>query len=306
MDTMVLQKEEVNRLLSADNGDAALLFLYLKDGGAPEKAAAALHFSPSRLDCAAAALRGAGLLAAVQPGRSADGAQAQCSDEALLRALEQKQSGFRQLVGEVQRRFGRTLSTEELRTLLSITENLGLPYEVVGALLSYCIERGRRRGKERLPSVRVLEQEACRWADEGIDTLEAAGAYMQRQLERYGDAAQIGRMLQITDRRLTPGEERYILSWLDMGFGEEELRLAYDRTCLGAGGLKWRYLDTIVKKWDAAGLHTVAQIEAEDAKPTAAQEKRGRQYQRHDDAVSPLGRRAIQQLLEEEDGSDGI
>ena len=67
--------------------------------------------------------------------------------------MKDNKAAFSKLVGEAQRRLGRTLSTEELKTLLSFTDYLRLPPEVVGILLTYCIERNRRKGI-RLPSIR--------------------------------------------------------------------------------------------------------------------------------------------------------
>ena len=59
------------------------------------------------------------------------------------------------LVGEAQRRLGRVLSTEELKILLSLHDYLGLPTEVIGILITYCIQRSRARGLVRAPSLRT-------------------------------------------------------------------------------------------------------------------------------------------------------
>ena len=74
-----------------------------------------------------------------------------------------------------------------------------------------------------MPSVRAIEKEAYRWADLGIDTLEEAAVYMQNQLQLQSRAGRIRQVLQIADRRLTPGEEKLIHTWLSWGFGEDEI-----------------------------------------------------------------------------------
>ena len=51
-----------------------------------------------------------------------------------------------------------------------------------------------------------------------------------------------------------------------MGFDNESIALAYERTCLNTGGLNWPYLNKIMIRWHEAGLHTVEQIRAGDTK----------------------------------------
>lgn len=300
MDEVILQAEDVRKLLGSASGDAALLYLYLKSGGSAEAAERELRFTASRLTLAEASLRQMGLLEAPGIKSAGLGTPPVYTEADLSRRMEDRKGGFQKLVGEVQRRFGRTLSTEELKILLGMTDFLQLPTEVVGMLLSFCIERARRRGAQRMPSLRTVEKEAYVWAEQGIDSIETAAAYMQEQLQRYARVASVARALQIQERKLTPGEERYILSWLDMGFGEEAIRLGYARTCETIGTFKWNYLNSVLRNWDAAGLHTVEQIRQVDDRAQTPHRQRANQYQRHGAPVSPLGKQAIQKLLEEE------
>lgn len=299
MSQVILQQEDVRKLLGSASGDAALLYLHIKSGADLSSAGQTLGFSPERLHDAQAALRQLGLLDLPPMPAPPVRQPPVYSESDVIRHL-QKNSDFQKLRGEVQRRYGRVLSTEELKSLITMTDYLGLPTEVVGMLLSFCIERARRCGAQRMPFLRTVEREAFRWAEAGIDTIESAAAHMQQQLLRYSHMASIARMLQIKDRRLTPGEEKYILTWLDMGFGEPEIQLAYQRTLESLGQFKWSYINTVLKNWDAAGLHTVAQIQSGDVKPQSAQEQRNSQFQHHGQTVSPLGQQAIQKMLEEE------
>ena len=74
-------------------------------------------------------------------------------------------------------------------------------------------------------------------------------------------------LLQIRGRTLTPGEEKLANAWLEMGFEEDVLMLAYEKTCLNTGGFNWRYMNTILTRWHEAGLQTVEQIKNGDQKP---------------------------------------
>lgn len=298
MNQVVLRQEDVRKLLGSGDSDAALLYLHIKSGGNSD--AASLGFSPERLRHAKAALQQLGLLSAPPMPAPAAPQPPVYTETDVLQHLQKPDGDFQKLRGEVQRRYGRVLSTEELKCLITMTDYLTLPTEVVGMLLSYCIERSRRCGAQRMPALRTVEREAFRWADEKIDTIERAAAYMQQQLLRYSRMAAIAGMLQISGRKLTPGEEKYIFSWLDMGFGEPEIQLAYRRTLESLGQFKWGYINTILKNWDAAGLHTLDQIRQEDVRPQSAQEKRNSQFQHHGQNISPLGQQAIQKMLEEE------
>ena len=264
-----LPLSDVRRLLGAASGDAALLYLYLRTGADPAGAAETLHMTPLRTDAALSSLRQLGLWEP-QTARPTVRSQPPVYTEAdVLRATERGKD-FSLLVGEAQRRLGRILSTEELKILLSLTDYLGLPTEVIGVLITYCIQRGRASGRNRTPSIRTIEKEAYHWADEGIDTLEAAAFYMETQLRRQTDVRRIQALLQLTGRRLTAAEERYIQSWLDWGFGEDAISMAYERTCLNTGGMKWAYCHSILRSWHEQGLHTVEEITAGDVRPGAA------------------------------------
>ena len=174
---------------------------------------------------------------------------------------------FRSLYGEIQRLLGRTLNTEEMKVLLGFVRYLGLPSDVISVLVCYCKERARQKGHMRNPSLRTIEKEAYAWAEMGIDTMEEAVAFIQRQNVKTTRLQKLMKLLQIHGRNLTPGEERYASAWLEMGFDEDALRTAYERTCLNTGGLSWAYMNKILLRWQEQGLFTLEQIRNKDQKP---------------------------------------
>lgn len=266
---LTVEELELRKLLSCADPDAALVYLYLRAGGAADGAAEALRMPAHRADRAMALLRQMGLAPEAAPRVLQQDECPQYTENDVKTALRDPSGGFSLLIGEAQRRLGRVLSTEELKILLSMTNYLGLPTEVVGILITYCIERARARGGARLPGLRTIEKEAYAWADRGIDTVEEAAAFVSVGLERQTRAGRIRQVLQIEGRKLTAGEERYILSWLDMGFGEAEIALAYERTCMNTGSLKWPYMDSILKSWRDKGLLTVERILEGDGRPAS-------------------------------------
>lgn len=151
---------------------------------------------------------------------------------------------------------GRNLNTEELKIILGFTRYLGLNGDVIQLLVTYCCGRARQRGTNRRPSLRSIEKEAYLWAENGIDTVEEASAYIQNQNFRNSRIHRLMDILQIRGRFLTQAEEKYAQSWLDMGFEEGVIEMAYERTCLNTGGLNWAYMNKILQRWAQEGLNT--------------------------------------------------
>jgi DnaD/phage-associated family protein len=166
----------------------------------------------------------------------------------------------------VQRRLGRTLTTEELKILLGFVRYLGLPEDVICVLVTYCIDRTRQRGGLRNPSLRAIEKEAYAWAEQGIDTMAAAAAFIHSQNVYFSRLGQLQKLLQIRGRSLTAAEEKYAQAWLDMGMDEEMLKLAYEKTCLNTGGLNWAYMNKILLRWKEAGFQKAEDVRNGDRK----------------------------------------
>ncbi len=255
----------VQKLLSTGNGDAALLYLYIQSGNDPAKAQQTLCFTASRYQCAAATLRQLGLWEEEKIRFIPTGERPQYSEEDVKSAIG-KDDEFAGLYGEIQRLLGRTLNTEELKIILGFVRYLGLPGDVICVLVCYCKDRARQRGSLRNPSLRTIEKEAYSWAEQGIDTMEAAAAFIQNQNQRHSRQREIMDVLQIRGRELTAAESKYAQSWMEMGFEKDAIAMAYERTCLNTGGLNWPYMNKIMNRWHEAGLHTVEQIRSGDAK----------------------------------------
>lgn len=257
---------QVHKLLSAASPDAALLYLYVFGGNAPEGAAETLHLSESRISCAAATLRQLGMWPEERRSHIAPGERPSYSERDVVMAMDTEPT-FRSLYEEVQRQLGRTMNTEELKILLGFVRYLGLPEDVIGVLVSYCKDKNRRKGGKRPPSLRAIEKEAYFWAEQGIDTMEEAAAFIQYQNVRNSRLSRLTQILQIRGRNLTAAEEKYAQSWLDMGFEDGVISLAYERTCLNTGGLNWAYMNKILQRLHQQNLHTLEAVQNGDRKP---------------------------------------
>lgn len=290
-DTVTVPGADLRRLMASASPDAVMLYLYIHSGNAAETAQKDLHFTPGRFSCAAATLRQLGLWPEDRRVPIAPGERPNYSEQDVMAAMDTDHS-FRLLYGEVQRLLGRSLNTEELKILLGFIRYLGLSGEVVSVLVSYCRDRARQKGNLRNPSLRAIEKEAYRWAEQGIDTLEEAAAYIHTQNVLNSKIGHMKHLLQIRGRALTQPEERYVQSWLDMGLSDEIITMAYERTCVNTGGLNWPYMNKILTSWYNAGLKTPEQVRTGDRKPTTKDHSGQR-------TLDPEEQAAIARMLQE-------
>ena len=260
-----ISQKDMRLLLSAASPDAALLYLYTRSGNDWKNAGAELHMNESRLGCAEATLRQLGLMLDDRVSHIAPGERPSYSERDVLQAMD-GDGDFRSLYGEVQCQLGRSLNTEELKILLGFVRYLGMPSDLVSLLVHYCKERARQRGSLRNPSLRTIEKEAYAWAERGIESVEDAAAFIQKENVRNSRISRLMGLLQIHGRSLTGAEERYAKAWLDMDLSEELISMAYERTCLNTGGLNWAYMNKILQRWHDQGLRTAEDVRTGDRK----------------------------------------
>lgn len=269
-----------DRLIAAHDGDVALLYLYILKNGSfdEEQAAAALCRTLREIRAAEEKLRRMALLplsdapssspAQVQPLPPAEELPQYTAEDIARRAREDMT--FSSVLAEAARVIGRNLSGNDTRVLFGIYDYLGLPAEVIFVLLHYCADQYEERyGSSRRPNARAIEKTAYEWARLELLTLEQAEDYAERQKLRRGTLGRIKGLLNIYGRELTASEEKYVSSWLDMGFHEDAITIAYDRTVTQTGSLKWPYMNKILLSWHEKGLHTAAEIEEKDGRRAA-------------------------------------
>ena len=288
MPTAIATTEEAMRKLAlCGDADACLYWLSMQANVKPA-------LPPQRLAAAEKTLAELGLLG--KPLKREE--RPEYSQQAVVDHIEHD-TRWSALLGEVQRTLGRILSTEETKCLLAIHDYLRLPDDVVSVLVTYCVDRNRRRNLG-MPSMRTIEKEAYAWADAGIDTFEAAADHMQQMLRRNSREGQICRVLQISGRNLTAAEQKYVSQWIEWGFPDETIALAYEKTCLNTGGLKWAYLNSILSRWQAKGFLTVRDVRAGDgAAPQRMTPAKGKFTPMNDAVISKLERDARKKLLTE-------
>lgn len=269
-------KSIAEALIAAHDGDVALLYIYLccRGGEDLERAARELCRTMGEISAAWEKLQRMGLLPgerafqdrqvpAPKPAPAEELPEYETED--LVRR-SREDAGFSAIVTEAQKVLGHVLSSSDLKRLFGIYDYLALPPEVILMLLNHCvsISQGRR------PSMRFIEKEAYVWANREIMSLEQAEEYIRSSRRRREDMGRIKESLGIRGRELTATEQKYISSWLDMGFGEECISIAYDRTVTNTGALKWNYMNKILLSWHEKGIHNAAQLEEKEGRRKTA------------------------------------
>ena len=270
---LAMDARAAERLVAAGSGDGALLYLWLLGRGGkldPAQARKALNWDQGRLESAAAALRDMGLSdgrteAEPAPPPAPEGPPEYTAAD-ITRELEQAGSPFPGLVGEVQRRLGKVLSTADLKSLYTVYDYLALPPEVICLLVNWCVEESRRKyGPGRMPRMGEVQRGAFRWKRLGVDTAQAADAYLKRQELYRTREGEILKLLDLPLRPLVDKERKKVQAWTDMGFDDQALRLAYEKTVYKKQKMDWDYMNGILCGWHKKNLHTLAEIEAGDA-----------------------------------------
>ena len=265
-----LRAEDADKLISAGDGDSALLYIYLlRRGQAPDaELCRDLGWEPARLSAAAGRLRGGGLISG-EPGAERRAAPEEALPEYTSGDVV-KRSGedpaFRSILAETEQLLGRTLSSADTRMLFGVYDYLGLPVDVIMELLHHCAEQCRIKfGPGRVPTMRQIEKEAYVWANQEIMTIDRAEEYIAEKARRHDICEVLRLAFGIRDRQFSATERKYVEGWLAQGFTQEAIELAYDKTVTNTGQLKWAYMNRIMQSWHGKGLHTVKEIEAGDA-----------------------------------------
>lgn len=271
-ESITISGQAAGKLIRSGDKAAALLYIYiLKNKGSisPSAAYPALDYGEKEFYDAVGTLTRLGLIKGEDEPRELPAGDAdelpEYTSEEIGRAMDGA-SDFSPLVKEVQAKLGRVLNTNDLKTLLGIYDHLGMPSDVILLLISYCIEEHREKyGEGRIPTMRGVEKVAYIWARNEILSMDEALEYLKKRSAQKSELENVRKALKIRNE-LTATQKKYIFAWLDMGITLEGIELAYDRTVVNTGELKWPYMNKILTTWHQKGLHTPEEIEKGDVR----------------------------------------
>jgi len=275
--TISIDTSDAQKLIDSGSGEAALLYIYiLKNGGrfSFDSASSDLKKSKLQLENAMAVLSKLGLVslpASLNIPEVQHVSEIKSYSASDIKNEIENGSDFKFFVSDVERSLGKILSSSELLKLFGIYSDLHISPEALLQLITFCISECRRKyGPGRMPTMNYIEKTAYTWERSEIFTIEDAEKYLTQIENRRSIYGEMKSALCIKDRDLTPSEQKYVDSWIDMGFGRDAVEIAFDKTVLKTGKLSWGYLNSILKSWHSKNLHTPKEIEAGDVRPSAA------------------------------------
>lgn len=145
-----------------------------------------------------------------------------------------------------------TLNHTQQNSLIWMYNYLGLKKEVILTLVQYCITIGKTNSG-------YIEKIACGWAENDINSLDAAQEEVQR-LTQYNDF--IGMIMKKFEmpRRPTTKQKEFISVWQKEGFSIDLIGYAYEKTIEQINKLSFEYINKILASWKESGFTTVRSV----------------------------------------------
>ena len=177
------------------------------------------------------------------------------------------------LVGEAQTMLGKPLSNSDISTLLMLKDTCGLRLDVILMLIQYCV--GIDKG-----NMRTVEKIGISWADEGINSVEAADnkiASAHHANKCFSLVSSVFGMKNVGSP--TKKQLAYSTKWVgEWKFSSPMLREAYERCVDSKGELKFNYIDGILKKWHAQDIKNLDDLKESESTKSSQPKKQKSSY----------------------------
>lgn len=167
-----------------------------------------------------------------------------------------------ELLRNAQEVMGNTLSHAEQEMLINMVTYYGLPVEVVLTILQYY---KTEKSKGKVIGTAYINAMAKNWAEEGINNLEAADEKL-RSLEMTDKMwNEVVSLTGIRHRNPTVKQREMVKAWYQE-FSVEMISLACDAMKENADKPTLNYVDKVLKNWQKKGIHTPADVLADQDK----------------------------------------
>ncbi len=174
----------------------------------------------------------------------------------------------------------KTLSANDIRSILFLSDTLHFSNDLIDYLLQYCVQRGKK-------DFRYIEKVAISWAEENITTPHEAATHTSRYDRNvYTIMNALGK-----GNTPTSTEVDFIKRWYqEWGFTLDIILEACERTVLATDKHRFEYADKILSSWKQNGVLHKADIDKMDSsyrKTKKAPEKNSysnmfTQFEQHD------------------------
>lgn len=177
------------------------------------------------------------------------------------------------LVQEAQSALGKPLSNSDTATLLMLKDTCGLHLDVILMLIHYCISIDKG-------NMRTIEKIGVSWADEGINSVEAADNKIRLAHQASKSFSIVSSAFGLKNvGSPTKKQLEYSSKWVgEWKFSQPMLREAYERCVDKHNALRWNYVDGILKRWHASDICNLEELKQSEADGKKPQNKSGASY----------------------------
>lgn len=146
----------------------------------------------------------------------------------------------------------KTLSANEMKSILFISDKLNFSEDLIDYLIQYCVGRGKK-------DLKYIEKVAVNWAQSGITTPKQAAKYAHKYDKIVYDIMKwLGKSSMPTQT-----EAAYIMRWTkEFAFEPDIIYAACEKTVLATDKHRFEYADSILNNWHKAGVHHISDIQA--------------------------------------------
>lgn len=148
---------------------------------------------------------------------------------------------FRELFDEIEQTMGRSLSSTEIRSVISWIMDDRIPPEIVTYGIGYCVEKGKN-------SFRYIESVIRRWTENGLYTVDEVNHYLEEIDQRFYQYRRVLQALGLT-RNATEKEREMMDRWFDVyGYSMDRVLDAVGKTT-GITNPNFSYVNKVLENW---------------------------------------------------------
>lgn len=176
-----------------------------------------------------------------------------------MHQLISSNSRLENLIHETQQVMGKTLTSAEMDTIVSLHSYYGLTCDFILMAIQYCCSIQKA-------NMRYIEKTIAAWVDLGVDTHEKAEKHIAKLADYHSKENKVRSAFGISDRALISKEQKMIETWFDdYHFDIAMMKLAFERTVEKTGKLSFAYINTILSSWHSKGIKTPKDAAMEQA-----------------------------------------
>ena len=160
-----------------------------------------------------------------------------------------------QLTFLAQTYLGKTLSSNDINSILYLLEGLNLNTDFIEYIMETCISEGHK-------TLSYIERQAVEYVQKGISSKDEVKNYEKLRQAIYGS---IYKVFGFAPKAPIKKEISYVTKWTDeYGFSDEIILEACNRTMEYTHTGSFQYADTILTNWYQSNVHSMDEIQKLD------------------------------------------